>query len=440
MVSQLPDQLTLQSRDQCTGEVTLPGSKSIANRALLLAALCQQPVVLHNMLRSDDTARMMEALSALGVRLTEQSDTDITVVGCSGGWQPNQKTLQLGNAGTAMRPLLAVLAATLTDDQQLDLDGDPRMRERPLKHLVDSLLAQQAGITYLGQTGYPPLNVQSGLKAGDFSIDGSVSSQFISALLIALPLLPADSTLTLTGNIVSRPYIDLTLAMLKDFGIRVDVVSEHQFFIPGQQLPSSPGDYFVEGDASGASYWMAAAAISGGPLTIHGVGKDSIQGDVAFSEVIKRMGAHVELSERSIRVSGKQPLQGIDFDGNAIPDAIMTLAPLALFAEGPTAIRNVANWRVKETDRLAAMATELRKTGATVEEGEDYLLINPPQHWQHAEIDTYDDHRMAMCFALAAFSPVGVSINDPGCCGKTYPRFFTEFSRLCHLTKDAKIS
>ncbi|WP_404399261.1 3-phosphoshikimate 1-carboxyvinyltransferase [Idiomarina seosinensis] len=433
-MSKLPDTLRLQSVVPCSGEVTLPGSKSIANRALLLAALCRQPVVLHNMLRSDDTARMMDALNALGVGLTVDNHTQVTVAGCGGRWKPQQQVLQLGNAGTAMRPLLAVLAATLNDDQQLRLDGDPRMRERPVKDLVDSLAQQQAGISYLGQQGYPPVEVCGGLQAGHFSIDGSVSSQFISALLIALPLLAGDSSLTLTGNIVSRPYIDLTLAMLDDFGVRIDTVSEQEFFIPGKQSLRSPGDYFVEGDASGASYWMAAAAISGGSLTIKGVGKDSIQGDVDFTEVVSRMGADVEFFANAIRVTGGQPLQAIDFDGNAIPDASMTLAPLALFAKGTTAIRNVANWRVKETDRLAAMATELRKTGATVEEGSDYLLITPPERWQHATVDTYDDHRMAMCFALASFSPAGVSINDPACCAKTYPQFFSEFSRLCHLT------
>ncbi|MGM0525385.1 MAG: 3-phosphoshikimate 1-carboxyvinyltransferase [Pseudomonadota bacterium] len=425
------ESLTLDSRPSCIGDVTLPGSKSIANRALLLAAISPQPVILHNLLRSDDTARMLEALVALGVKVIEQDSTTLQVFGCGGVWKANPERLLLGNAGTAMRPLIAVLSATLTE-QSIILDGDQRMRERPVKDLVDSLQQQQANIRYLEQTGYPPLSIKSGLQAGDFAIDGSVSSQFISALLMALPLLSSDSTLTLTGNIVSRPYIDLTLAMLAEFGVTINPASTNKFLIPGSQQLRPPQHYYVEGDASGASYWMAAAAISGGPVTIHGVGQDSIQGDVAFAEVIQAMGAKVEFQQNAIKVVCDSPLQGIDFDGNQIPDAAMTLAPLALFAKGRTTIRNVANWRVKETDRLRALATELRKTGAKVEEGEDFLVIEPPLQWQHAVVDTYDDHRIAMCMALAAFSPVGVTIKDPQCCAKTYPQFFTEFGRLCN--------
>lgn len=432
-MSRLPATLTLTDLSHCQGEVTLPGSKSIANRALLIAALCAEPVVLHNVLRSDDTARMLEALTALGVSINEQDATTLVVHGCGGHWRNTTQRLMLGNAGTAMRPLVAVLAATLEPHQRIVLDGDARMRERPIKDLVESLRAQQAPIDYLGDPGYPPLGIAGGLQPGDFVIDGSVSSQYISALLMALPLLPANSTLTLSGEVVSRPYIDLTLAMLRDFGIDIITVTDHQFRIPGQQAYRSPQNYFVEGDASGASYWMAAAALGGGPITIHGVGQSSIQGDIAFAEVVEAMGADVSWGTNQVTVRGRGALQGIDFDGNQIPDAAMTIAPLALFARGTTIIRNVANWRVKETDRLAAMATELRKTGASVKEGKDYLVIDPPQIWQHAHIDTYDDHRIAMCFALAGFSTAGVTINDPGCCAKTYPQFFSEFSRLCNL-------
>jgi len=430
-VSRRTESITLNSRPSCIGDVTLPGSKSIANRALLLAAISPRPVILHNLLRSDDTARMLDALAALGVKVIEQDTTTLQVFGCGGSWESIPERLSLGNAGTAMRPLIAVLSATLTE-HSIILDGDQRMRERPVKHLVDSLQQQQANIHYREQPGYPPLSIGPGLQAGDFAIDGSVSSQFISALLMALPLLKRDSTLNLTGDIVSRPYIDLTLAMLAEFGISIEPLSASKFTIPGNQQLQPPQDYYVEGDASGASYWMAAAAITGGPITIHGVGEDSIQGDVAFAEVIKAMGATVEFQQNAIKVMSDGPLKGIDFDGNQIPDAAMTLAPLALFAKGRTIIRNVANWRVKETDRLRALATELRKTGAKVEEGEDFLVIEPPAQWQHAIVDTYDDHRIAMCMALAAFSPVGVTINDPQCCAKTYPQFFTEFARLCN--------
>jgi len=397
-----------------------------------MAALCQTPVRLHNLLVSDDTRRMREALTALGVGF---KDNELTtqVTGVGGDWQNSTSELYLGNAGTAMRPLVAVLAATLKGaDTQVVLTGDARMQERPVKHLVDALQQQSACIKYLGAPGYPPVAISPGLKAGDFEIDGSVSSQFISALLMALPLLPGDSTLTLKGEVVSRPYIDLTLQMLADFGISVKKLSSQCFGIKGWQDYQSPGEYWVEGDASAASYWMAAALLGEGPLEIVGIGKNSIQGDKRFAEVIEQMGASVKYHKNSIVVRGLGLIHGVDEDFNDIPDAAMTIAPLALFADKATTIRNVGNWRVKETDRLHAMATELRKLGAKVEEGADYLRIEPVKSWQHAVIDTYDDHRMAMCFSLAAFSPVGVTINDPDCCAKTYPDYFSEFSRLCH--------
>jgi len=422
----------LEPRQHCRGTVTLPGSKSIANRALLMAALCQTPVILHNLLVSDDTSRMREALNALGVSF--EDDKLITRVnGLGGGWNKPASELYLGNAGTAMRPLIAVLAATLKNEHQaVVLKGDARMHERPVKHLIDAIQPRGAGVNYLGETGFPPLEMTSGLKPGDFEIDGSVSSQFISALLMALPLLPGDSTLTLKGNVVSRPYIELTLQMLSDFGISIKEDSPQCYAIPGGQCYQSPGEYWVEGDASAASYWMAAALLGKGPVEIIGVGKNSIQGDKRFAEVIEAMGASVSYRKNSMTVSGTGSVQGIDQDFNDIPDAAMTVAPLALFANKPTTIRNVANWRVKETDRLHAMATELRKLGATVDEGEDFLRIEPLKHWRHIAIDTYDDHRMAMCFSLVAFSSAGVTINDPGCCAKTYPDYFSEFSRLCH--------
>ena len=395
-----------------------------------MSALCSEPVSLHNLLDSEDTEHMLGALASLGVSC-EKSDNATLVTGCPGQWQLNDTSLQLGNAGTAMRPLIAVLAATLSANQQVELTGDSRMQERPVQHLVEALQAQGAEITYQKAPGYPPVLIKPGLKPGNFSIDGSVSSQFISALLMALPLLKQDSTLTLVGDVVSKPYIELTLKMLADFGIVIERLSESRFHVKGSQSYVSPGNYHVEGDASGASYWMAAALLGGGPITIEGVGASSIQGDKAFTEVIQAMGGNVDIGEHQMTVTGSGVIKGLDKDFNAIPDAAMTVAPLALFADKPTIIRNVANWRVKETDRLSAMATELRKLGADVEEGADFLKIYPIQHWQNAKIDTYNDHRMAMCFSLAAFSPVGVTINDPDCCRKTYPTYFREFSRIC---------
>jgi 3-phosphoshikimate 1-carboxyvinyltransferase len=426
-----PKSLLLQGLTQCSGEVTLPGSKSIANRALLMAALVASgSTALTNMLRSDDTERMLEALRALGVtiEMDPSQPTSMRVHGCGGVWPSAPQQLQLGNAGTALRPLTAVLSATLTEP--VLVTGDQRMQQRPIAALVDSLVAAGAQIDYVGQPGYPPLRLGGGLAAGQVSIDGSASSQYVSALLMALPLLAQDSLLKLTGTVVSWPYIELTLAMLQRFGIQVHRVCEQEFLIPGGQRYQSPGQYWVEGDASAASYWLAAAAIGGGPLRVHGVGRASIQGDVAFANYLATMGAEVDIAEQWIDIQGA-PLKALDADLNAIPDAAMTFATLALFARGTTHIRNVANWRIKESDRLHAMATELRKLGAEVVERADSLQITPPQQLQHAYIETYDDHRIAMSFALLGFSATGVTIIDPDCCRKTYPDFFQVFQQRC---------
>jgi 3-phosphoshikimate 1-carboxyvinyltransferase len=426
-----PNSLLLHGLTHCSGEVTLPGSKSIGNRALLMAALVSQGVTeLTNMLRSDDTERMLEAVRELGVlvEIDAQQPTTMRVHGCGGVWPTTPAQLYLGNAGTALRPLTAVLSATLT--KPLLLTGDERMQQRPIAALVESLMAAGAQVDYVNNAGYPPLRLAGGLQAGLVSIDGSASSQYVSALLMALPLLDQDSLLKLTGTVVSWPYIELTLAMLQRFGIQVHRICEQEFLIPGGQRYHSPGQYWVEGDASAASYWLAAAAIGGGPLRVHGVGRKSIQGDVAFADYLAAMGAQVRISEHWIDVQGG-PLKGLDADLNAIPDAAMTFATLALFARGTTHIRNVANWRIKESDRLHAMATELRKLGAEVIEQVDSLHITPPQQLQHAHIDTYDDHRIAMSFALLGFSAEGVTIVDPDCCRKTYPDFFTEFQQRC---------
>ncbi|WP_417684647.1 3-phosphoshikimate 1-carboxyvinyltransferase [Pseudidiomarina gelatinasegens] len=428
--------ITLKKLRQCHGNVTLPGSKSIANRALLMAALCGagQSTVLTNVLRSDDTQRMLEALGDLGVTvaIAEHDPTHITVSGCEGKWPQHPEALDLGNAGTAMRPLLAVLSATLHGNRCI-LTGDARMQERPIAALIESLRAGGAHIDCMQHEGYPPLEISGGLTSGMIEIDGTESSQYISALLMALPLLETDSVLKLTGTVVSWPYIELTLSMLERFGIVVHQICRQEFMIPGQQVYQSPGVYWVEGDASAASYWLAAGALGGGPLTVHGVGRHSIQGDVKFADYLAQMGAQVTIEEHSITVK-KGVLRALDADLNAIPDAAMTFATLALFAQGTTHIRNIANWRIKETDRLQAMAAELRKVGAHVVETEDAISITPPAHLQHGIIDTYNDHRMAMSFALLGFSEVGVTILDPNCCRKTYPNFFTEF---CQITQSS---
>ena len=428
----LPPKLALEPRAAARGDVVLPGSKSMANRALLMAALCETPTHLSNLLDSDDTRHMRTALTALGVRLVEQSRQphDLIVAGCGGRWPRQPEKLYLGNAGTAMRPLVAVLSATTC--APICLTGEPRMLERPLQALIDALREGGAELQELGEPGFPPVEIAGGLTGGTIDVDGSVSSQFISALLMALPLAPKDSLLNLTGEVVSWPYIELTVAMLAKFGIDLHRVNKTSFMIPGGQSYQSPEQYWIEGDASAASYWLAAGVLGGGPVAIDGAGSASLQGDVAFATVLQQMGGCIEIAEQSMSAAGGQ-LHGIDVDLNEIPDAAMTLAVLALFAKGQTRIRNVANWRVKETDRLTAMATELRKVGAKVTEHDDGLTITPPAEvdgWQRAEIATYNDHRMAMCFALLAFSPVGVTIQDPACCSKTYPNFFSELERL----------
>lgn len=399
-----------------------------------MAALCPQGqrTTLTNLLRSDDTQHMLGALRQLGVTVNEnQADpTEVTVEGCGGRWMLSATELDLGNAGTAMRPLLAVLAATLQASQQVTLTGNARMQERPIAALVESLQAQHGAIRYRNNAGYPPLQVESGLQAGRFVLDASASSQYVTALLMALPLLPGDSVLELKGEVVSWPYIRLTINMLRQFGIHIERLGKQSFMIRGEQKYQSPRSYWVEGDASAASYWLAAGLLGGGPLRIHGVGSKSLQGDIAFAEWLAKGGAKLEITDHYIDVLGGK-WQGISGDFNAIPDAAMTFAPLALFARKATVIENVENWRIKETDRLEAMATELRKFGATVQLTRSSIRIEPPAKLQHAEVTTYDDHRMAMSFALLGFSASGVTICDPDCCAKTYPEFFSEFTRLC---------
>ena len=424
------DALRLSPLSHLTGEITLPGSKSISNRALLLAALARGTTRLHNLLASEDTARMVGALKTLDIDPVEAGGV-WTVRGRGGPLvdRAGRWTLDLGLAGTALRPLTAAL--TLGRGTFV-VDGNARMRERPIGDLVDALAPLGAHIRYLGKSGYPPLRVEgTGLDGGTTRMRGDTSSQFLTALLMAAPLARGPVTVEVVGELVSKPYLDITLDMMARFGATADHDGYRAFHVePGGY--HAPGDYLVEGDASSASYFFAAGAIRGPGVQVRGLGPDSVQGDVAFLDVVSAMGARVARSADMITVQppASGVLQAVDVDLNHIPDAAMTVAVLALFARGTTCIRNVANWRVKETDRLAAMATELAKLGAEVDEGRDYLCVTPPQTWREAAIDTYDDHRMAMCFSLAALGEAPVTIRDPGCVAKTFPDYFERFNAL----------
>jgi 3-phosphoshikimate 1-carboxyvinyltransferase len=411
------------------GTVHLPGSKSISNRVLLLAALSQGQTVVHDLLASDDTAVMLAALKQMGCSVEQTGQT--AVIGGLGGQLVNaQGKLFMGNAGTAMRPLTAALALLGGD---YELSGVPRMHERPIGDLVDALRQLGCHIDYLGKDGFPPLHLKPGKLAlsKPIAVRGDVSSQFLTALLMALPLVAKqDIRLEVTGELISKPYIEITLNLLARFGIQVRREGWQSFTIPAGSRYQSPGEIHVEGDASSASYFVALGAIATGAghsIDIRGIGSASIQGDIRFVEAAQLMGAKVESSPNSLKVSrGAWPLKAIDLDCNHIPDAAMTLAVMALYADGTTTLRNIASWRVKETDRIAAMACELRKLGAVVEEGADFIRVTPPAQWHSAAIHTYDDHRVAMCFSLAAFNPAGlpVRILDPKCVAKTFPDYF----------------
>ncbi len=423
------ESLTLQPIQKVSGEVNLPGSKSVSNRALLLAALSSGKTRLTNLLDSDDIRHMLNALTKLGVSYQLSDDKTVCEVEGLGGAFASQEALELflGNAGTAMRPLAAALCL---GSGEYVLTGEPRMKERPIGHLVTALREAGADVEYLENENYPPLKIKgTGLKSGTVSIDGSISSQFLTAFLMAAPIAEGEITIKIEGELVSKPYIDITLHIMKQFGVDVINNDYQEFVIPTGQQYVAPGDFLVEGDASSASYFLAAAAIKGGEIKVTGIGKNSIQGDIQFADALEKMGAEIEWGDDYV-ISRVGQLKGIDMDYNHIPDAAMTIATTALFAEGTTAIRNVYNWRVKETDRLAAMATELRKVGAEVEEGEDYIIVQPVSELKHAAIDTYDDHRMAMCFSLVALSDTPVTINDPGCTSKTFPDYFDKLKML----------
>jgi 3-phosphoshikimate 1-carboxyvinyltransferase len=423
------EQLTLNPINKINGDVFLPGSKSLSNRALLLASLANGTTKITNLLVSDDINHMLNALKSLGVSYTlSDCGTECTVIGNHGFFNTAEPLeLFLGNAGTAMRPLCAVLAAS---EGEYILTGEPRMKERPIGHLGDALLQLGADIEYLENQNYPPVKTKGKALTGNtVTIDGSISSQFLTAILMITPLLETDTQIKIDGELVSKPYIDITLDIMKRFGVDVKNNDYQSFNINGKQSYKALDKYMVEGDASSASYFLAAGAIKGGEVTVHGVGKLSVQGDKLFADVLEQMGAEIHWTDESITVIGKA-LTGVDMDMNHIPDAAMTIATTALFATGTTTIRNIYNWRVKETDRLNAMATELRKVGAEVVEGEDYISITPPKAIKHAEIDTYDDHRVAMCFSLVALSDTPVTINDPKCTAKTFPDYFSKLAQL----------
>ena len=432
--------LDIPSLTSAGGTVVLPGSKSISNRVLLLAALSAGATRVHDLLDSDDTAVMLEALREIGCGVQRDPAGTVTIDGLGGQLKTRQARLFLGNAGTAMRPLTAALAMLGGD---FELSGVPRMHERPIGDLVDALRQLGCHIDYLGVEGFPPLKI--GTPALDLTqpvrVRGDVSSQFLTALLMALPLVASrELVIEVVGELISKPYIEITLNLLARFGIPVQRDGWSRFIIPAGSRYLSPGDIHIEADASSASYFIALGALAtrtlgtkgtqngvSDAIRIEGVGADSIQGDIRFIDAARMMGAQVASGPNWLQVSqGQWPLKAISLDCNHIPDAAMTLAVMALYADGPSMLTNIASWRVKETDRIAAVATELRKLGATVEEGADFIRVTPPGVWSAASVHTYDDHRMAMCFSLAAFNPAGlpVRIQDPKCVAKTFPDYF----------------
>jgi 3-phosphoshikimate 1-carboxyvinyltransferase len=430
--------IDLQTVAHVRGTVRLPGSKSISNRILLLAALSQGKVEIVDLLASDDTAVMLAALRSLGVDWSEEQTATGTIHHVQGvaGVFPNQSAdLFMGNAGTAIRPLTAALAVIGGDYK---LHGVPRMHERPIGDLVDALNAAGTDVEYTGNPGFPPLHIKRGkIHAQRLSVRGDVSSQFLTALLMVAPLMARDHAIGIdvVGELISKPYIEITLNLIRRFGVKVEQNGWESFTIQPGQVYQSPGTIHVEGDASSASYFLAAGAIAGGPVRVEGVGKDSIQGDVRFAAALERMGVQITMGDNWIEAKSNGVLKAIDADFNHIPDAAMTIAIAALYADGTSTLRNIASWRVKETDRIAAMATELRKVGAIVEEGADYIKVTPPAVITPATIDTYDDHRMAMCFSLVSLDGAArkgnvMRINDPKCVGKTFPEYFNVFAKI----------
>ncbi|MBL79635.1 MAG: 3-phosphoshikimate 1-carboxyvinyltransferase [Nitrosomonadaceae bacterium] len=424
--------LDLHAAKGVRGEVRLPGSKSISNRVLLLAALASGETHVRDLLTADDTLCMLNALKALGVSISQTDENDYSVKGVGGRFPVRKADLFLGNAGTAYRPLTAVLSLMQGNYR---LYGVPRMYERPIKDLVDALRQLGSDITYLGNDGFPPIAIKNSETWSDaLVIRGEVSSQYLTSLLIASPLINKMLSIEVVGKIISQPYINLTLALMLRFGVEIEQEGLRHFVLHDGLKYESPGEIFVEGDASSASYFLAAGVIGGGPVRIEGVGRNSLQGDILFIKALEKMGAGVRQGDNWIEAQAPQSgsLRAINIDCNHIPDAAMTLAVVALFADGVTTLTNIASWRVKETDRISAMAIELRKLGATVDEGLDFLKITPSINKKitpHVHINTYDDHRMAMCFSLVSIG-VPVRINNPACVSKTFPNYFEKFAEI----------
>ncbi|MDP2832513.1 MAG: 3-phosphoshikimate 1-carboxyvinyltransferase [Pseudomonadota bacterium] len=432
----ISDFIDLPPLSGARGTLRLPGSKSISNRILLLSALASGTTHVKGLLDSDDTRVMLDALHRLGVRWQRLEGDNYRVDGVAGTFPVKYANLFLGNAGTAFRSLTAACAMSGGD---YTLSGVPRMHERPIGDLVDALRQAGAQIDYTENDGFPPLHIlphENG--ASEISVKGTVSSQYLTGLLLSAPLLGREVTVVVDGELISKPYVEITLNLMQRFGVLVKRDGWQRFTVPAATY-QSPGEIEVEGDASSASYFLAAGAIGHGPVRVEGVGRNSIQGDVRFAEALARMGAEVGFGRDGAtswiecRLGCGDKLHAIDLDCNHIPDAAMTLGLLALFANGTTTLTNIASWRVKETDRITAMATELRKLGATVEEGADFIRITPPAKLTaNAEIDTYDDHRMAMCFSLVALGGVPIRINDPKCVNKTFPEYFERFAAITH--------
>ncbi|WWO97189.1 MAG: 3-phosphoshikimate 1-carboxyvinyltransferase [Candidatus Dasytiphilus stammeri] len=421
------DFVTLQPISLVNGTITVPGSKSISNRALVIAAQAHGITRLTNLLDSEDVRHMLKALHTLGISYTlSQDNTVCDIVGCGGPIYVKEKIeLFLGNAGTAMRPLTALLSLTPND---IILTGDARMKERPLGALVHALRQGEAIIDI--EKDVPPVHLRGGFQGGKIIIDSSQSSQFLTALLMAAPLAPKNTQILITGKLVSRPYIDITLRLLRDFKVKIVNNNYREFLIRGNQHYHSPGRYIIEGDASSASYFLAAGAVKGGKVIVSGIGSNSKQGDIYFANIIQHMGAKIEWRDNEIICQRGRKLKSININMNDMPDAAMTLATIALFATGTTTLSNIYNWRIKETDRLTAMSTELRKVGAQVIEGQDYISITPPVKITSTEINTYNDHRIAMCFSLLALASEPVTIVNPNCVRKTFPSYFSQLANI----------
>jgi len=426
----MTEQLRLDPIRRISGSITLPGSKSLSNRVLLLAMLSEGETFIENLLDSDDVRRMIDALAKLKILYEEDRPSKKIRVKGEGGRIPVDKAeLFLGNAGTAIRPLTAALTL---GHGRFALDGIERMRERPIQDLLDGLNQLGAQVRSINNSGCPPVEIiANGLPGGVTKLSGAISSQYLSAILLTSPYAQTPVEIRIKDHLVSIPYVEMTIRLMNRFGVNVDVSEDFKIFhINAPQSYKSPKTYFVEGDASSASYFLAGAAITGGTVTVIGCGTDSLQGDAQFAKIMEMMGSEVQWEANQITVRGSGNIKGIDVDMNEMPDAAMTLAVAALFAKGTTAIRNIYNWRLKETERLKAVSSELKKLGATVEEGEDYIIIEPPEKLLSAEIATYDDHRMAMAFSLAACGEVPITILDPSCVSKTFPDYFDQLSKL----------